>query len=1143
MKLDSGRLRLSASDLSNYLACNHLTSLDMAVANEEKAAPEWRSPDAWVLQERGIEHEKSYLSHLQDSGLTIVNCREFNDERALSETRQAMRSGADVIVQGSLANGRWFGRSDVLRRVERPSALGTWSYEVYDCKLSRETKAATILQLSLYSELLASVQGILPEWMYVVTPAEDFRPEPHRVLDFAAYYRYVQAQLEAAVESNGNRHLTYAEPNSNCPVCRWWPACEKMWRDNDHLSLVAGISKLQRKQLNLWEIGTVEQLAKLALPLRNRPEHGSKDSYVHIREQARVQVAGRTERRPVHELLEIAEGRGLSLLPAPSPGDVFFDLESDPFVGLGDREYLFGFVTEKESGKLVYERRWAITPQEEKQAFEWLVDSVMERWRDFPGMHIYHFTPYEPSALKRLMGRYGTREEELDRMLRACLFIDLHSISKQAVRASVEQYSLKALEIFHGFERTVPLEKARQALRRFEHSLELEREIDANDFRSTIEGYNADDCHSTRSLRIWLERQRQTLEQGGTNIQRPVLSDGAPSEDMSERQQQIAALVSSLTKDVSEDSQQRTEEQGGRWLLANLLEWHRRENKADCWEFFRLRDLTNEELFEERAALSGLHFVQRVSVKRNIPVDRYTFDRQETEIRPGKIVCHRGEHIGEVVAINLADRTIDIKKAGKTADIHPSSVFVDDRGPGSGPLAQALLRIGSWVNANGMDSPGPYRAARDLLLRRAPRLSGADGVQSYTCESTLDAAKRIVLSLADSVLAIQGPPGAGKTYTAARMICELIRQGKKVGVTAGSHKVIRNLLDEVLRAARELGLGNVTCVQKVSDKAEADGTDGIEVTTKNEYALAALKDGTARIVGGTPWVWSREDFFEALDVLFVDEAGQMSLANALAVAQSAKSLVLLGDPQQLEQPLRGSHREGADASALEHLLAGAKTIPSDKGLFLDKTWRLHPKICAFTSEVFYENRLQSRKGLERQGIEGHPWLGTAGLWFVPVLHKGNKNSSPEEVDRIAGIVEGLLRPGVEWIDDKGKRRPLTMDDILIVAPYNAQVSDLSSRLSNARVGTVDKFQGQEAPVVIYSLTTSSPEDAPRGMEFLYSLNRLNVATSRARALAILIGSPDLLRPECRTPRQMQLANAFCRYAELAHILEFSSRAA
>jgi uncharacterized protein len=420
-------------------------------------------------------------------------------------------------------------------------------------------------------------------------------------------------------------------------------------------------------------------------------------------------------------------------------------------------------------------------------------------------------------------------------------------------------------------------------------------------------------------------------------------------------------------------------------------------------------------------------------------------------------------------------------------------------------------------------------------LRRSPYLADGTNTLIFSGESSVDAAKRIGTLLDYSVLPIQGPPGSGKTFTGARMICELVRQGKKVGVTANSHKVIQNLLLELIKAANEAGLEGLVCMQKVNEKPEV-APPGITLTTDNAEPLAALRGGV-QVVGGTAWLWSRNDYFEAVDVLFVDEAGQMSLANVLAVSQSAKNVVLLGDPQQLEQPVKGSHPNGAAVSALEHLLSGAKTISADKGLFLEKTWRLHPKLCDFTSEVFYEGRLHPCEGLEHQKIEGHPWLGESGLWFVPVAHEGNQNASAEEVECIGGIVDGLVQAGVNWIDDKGRRRPLVKDDVLIVAPYNAQVSDLSKRVPNARVGTVDKFQGQQAPVVIYSMTTSSPEDAPRGMEFLYSLNRLNVATSRAQAVVIVVGSRRLLEPECRSPRQMQLANALCRYVEMARVVE------
>jgi uncharacterized protein len=369
------------------------------------------------------------------------------------------------------------------------------------------------------------------------------------------------------------------------------------------------------------------------------------------------------------------------------------------------------------------------------------------------------------------------------------------------------------------------------------------------------------------------------------------------------------------------------------------------------------------------------------------------------------------------------------------------------------------------------------------------------------------------------------------------MIIEAVLAGKRVGVTANSHKVIRNLLDDVHKEAVRRGMDQVTCLHKVSEKCEEDLPDWLSETTDNAEALGAIRTGACAVLAGTAWLWAREEAVGTVDMLFVDEAGQMSLANAVAIAPAARNLILLGDPQQLDQPLQGSHPDGAEVSALEHLLSGAKTMAPERGLFLDKTWRLHPEICRFTSELFYEARLESRAGLEKQRIEGHFWLGQFGLRYLPVRHEGNQNCSVEEVDYIASLVEGLLAPEVHWVDDGGNRRRLEREDILIVAPYNAQVAALSRRLAGMRVGTVDKFQGQQAPVVIYSLTTSSPEDAPRGMEFLYSLNRLNVATSRAKALAILVGSPKLFSPECKTPRQLQLANALCRYVELSGFAE------
>jgi uncharacterized protein len=362
-----------------------------------------------------------------------------------------------------------------------------------------------------------------------------------------------------------------------------------------------------------------------------------------------------------------------------------------------------------------------------------------------------------------------------------------------------------------------------------------------------------------------------------------------------------------------------------------------------------------------------------------------------------------------------------------------------------------------------------------------------------------------------------------------------VQQGRKVGVTATGHKVIRNLLEAVAKEAGKCG-APVRLAHRTAD-ADEPGAPPSPITSlgSNPDALAALESGEANVLGGTAWLWARPEFEAAVDVLFVDEAGQMALANTLAVSAAARSIVLLGDPQQLDQPQKGTHPPGVGASALQHVLGGARTIPSDRGIFLPVTWRLAPAICGFTSELFYGGRLSPKPGLANQRLLGTGDFDGSGLWVVDALHEGNRNSSAEEVEIVAGLVQRLIAPGSRWVDEHGAAAPMRGEDVLVVSPYNAQVARLAERLEGhgVQVGTVDKFQGREAPVVIYSMATSRPEDAPRGMEFLYSLNRLNVATSRARCAAFLVASPRLAEPDCRTPRQMELANALCRFRELA----------
>lgn len=1129
MKRSGNTFELSASDLVGFLNCHYLAALDRAVAEGALPKPEVWDPLLQILSKRGSAHEQDYLEYLAKSGLDVVRIDGIDvTSAAASQTREAMQHGVPVIAQAALTHESWKGRADILRRVEVPSELGAWSYEPIDTKLARETKAGTILQLCLYADLLAATQGLAPECMYVVAPWSNFVPQQYRFADYAAYFRKVKRALLSTMAGPAGDD-TYPDPIAHCDICRWREACDKRRRDDDHLCLVAGISKLQINELKAHGITSVQSLARMPLPLEWKPDRGSADSYVRVREQARIVVEARAAGEGRFELLPVEAGFGLARLPEPCDGDVFLDLEGDPFVGEHGLEYLFGYVYKSADDALVYEGNWALTRADEKLAFEVFIDFVMARWARFPALHVYHYAPYEPAALKRLMGRYATREEELDRLLRARVFVDLYQIVRHAVRASVESYSIKRLEPFYAFGRATALADANSALARFQAHLELD-DVPAisEEVRATVRAYNEDDCRSAAALRDWLEAHRAKLVADGVDVPRPQPGDGSPNEKVTGWLIRINALIEGLTSDVPADPADRDSEQQARWTLAHILDWHRREEKAVWWEYFRLADLSAEDLRDERAGLSGLGYVGTVGGTAKAPIHRYRFAPQETEIRGGEeLRSLGGAKFGKVEAIDFDGNTVDIKKRQDTASFHPQAVFVHSY-VGTQVMAEALARVGEYVAANGVSGDGPYQAARDLLLREPPRVGGEP--LHGPSETTVAAAVRLCAHLAGGILPIQGPPGAGKTFTGARMICELVRCGKKVGITANSHTVIRNLIDATIEAADDLGIA-LQCCQKADEVEEPQHR--LSFAKSNEALFGALASGEASVGGGTAWLWSRPDAFETVDVLFVDEAAQMSLANVLAVSQAAKTVVLIGDPQQLDQPTKGSHPEGTDASALDHILAGQRTIPADKGLFLEETWRLHPAICAYTSELFYDGKLRPKEGLERQVIRGAGPIKESGLYFLPVAHSGNQNCSPEEAEAVSELVRALLAGGTTWVDREGREENITLEDIVIITPYNAQVFEIQHRLTGARVGTVDKFQGQEAPIAIYSTATSTHADAPRGMEFLYSLNRLNVATSRAKCASILVGSPQIFEAECRTPRQIQLANGFCRYLEMA----------
>ena len=562
-----------------------------------------------------------------------------------------------------------------------------------------------------------------------------------------------------------------------------------------------------------------------------------------------------------------------------------------------------------------------------------------------------------------------------------------------------------------------------------------------------------------------------------------------------------------------------------KFVLAHMLNWYRREKKSFWWEYFRLLKLPPDELLEERASLSYLEYSGIAERVRNSVVETYTFPYQESEVKKNdKIKNQDGVNAGTVDSIDFIKREVKIKKAMAKAGQHPVAIFPFEDFPTT-DKENAIIAMAEWIVENGFESDLPnYRAGRDLLLRNKPRTIAP----VIDTDNTLDLSLDWALKLDQSILSIQGPPGTGKSYTASNMIIGLIKAKKKIGITALSHKVITGLLEKVQKEADKAGM-KITMLQKVSSSNEE--SYAWKTTSDNAAMLTGMAN--ANVIAGTSFMWSTPNYSDSVDYLFVDEAGQLALIDTLAVAQSTKNIVLLGDPQQLQQPQQGIHPEGSEVSSLEHIINGRQTISPEQGVFLRETWRMHPRICGFDSELFYEGKLNARPELENQKILGNTGFNGSGLFYTLVSHTGNTNSSQEEVDVIKQIVHNLTKGDVIWENAINLQSIVTKQDIKIISPYNAQVQLLSEQINEVAIGTVDKFQGQEAPIIIYSVATSSPEDAPKGMSFLYSANRFNVAVSRARGIFIMVANPSIFEPDCKSPAQIKLANPFCRFIELA----------
>lgn len=1116
-----GKILYSATDLVGFLECEHLTTLDLLdLESPLRRAPE--DEQVALTQQKGHEHERAHVERLRAQTSSFVDISEQRGDvwERIGFTIEAMRAGADIIYQGALASGDCIGYPDFLRRVERSSALGEHSYEVVDAKLARSEKTKFIVQLAFYSQCVTEVQGKAPLMMHVVLG--DQTEVHYRFSEYARYVGELRRRFEERVRDRARE--TYPDPCDHCNLCKWAHLCDERRAADDHLCQVAGITKIQTKKLRSAGITTLAALG--TLDERASIPKISPDSLAKIRNQACLQLEAReTGQRKVELLDTKGEIRGLSRLPRPNGGDLFFDMEGDPYEEDG-LEYLFG-VYFFDEGKPQFRAFWAHTRGEEKAAFEAFMDFATDRLKAYPDAHIYHYAHYEPTALKRLMSMHGTREADLDNLLRRGKLIDLYKVVREGIRVSEPSYSIKNIEHFYLEERTGDVTNAGASIVYYERW----KETGDPQLLKDIETYNFDDVRSTFQLREWLVSLRPETLQWAVA---PVASDGkvVAAGELTEAEKHLIPYRSVLLDPLPADRTTWSIDHHIRELTYYLLDFHRRADKPAWWAMFARMELSHEELLDDAECLADLRRVGELERDKRSFVWTYEYPEQETKLKTGSkvVLASTRERLGEVRLD--ADQRRAYLRRGVNREPLPDRISLGPTGPiGAEEITGALFRFADAL----IDGSHKYRANEALLRREAPRLRDHEAGEPIVRpeEATVSDIADAVARLEDSYLFIQGPPGAGKTYTGSHAIVELMRRGFRVGVASNSHKAIINLLREVEKVAAQQSFVFRGAKKSAQDSEETQiRGDLIEDVFSNED----IDTREYQLLAGTAWLFSDPKFDQALDFLFVDEAGQVCLANLIAMGTSAKSIVLLGDQMQLGQPIQGVHPGHSGDSSLEYLLEGRATTLPDRGVFLSETHRMHPGVCRFVSDAVYDGRLQPEARNSNRVLvldeHAHAALRPSGIRFVEANHDACSQESAEEAEIVRTLFQNLLTQ--RYQDKNGVQHPIQLENILVVSPYNVQVNLLRRVLpAGARVGTVDKFQGQEGEVVIVSMTTSSGDYLPRFVDFLFSKNRLNVAISRARSLAVVIANPNLLSIRCRSPADMALVNTLCWVREYA----------
>lgn len=1138
MHKKQGQLCFSPSDLTGFIESPFASWMDRYAAEYPDRSPlkDPKDPLVETLAKQGYVHEDAQQARFESEGLVVVGIEGELSQERYARTLAAMQKGVDIIVQARLEHADFAGYADFLVKVthaegEPPSLLGDWHYEVWDTKLSKKIKPTFVVQLCCYAEMLAVVQGILPA--NIVVALGDGSQQRLVTRD---YYYYYKAQKQAFLQSqNQFDPQKMPDPADSKSYGDWSSYAAELFVKNDHLSQVATITRGQIKKLNKAGVFTMQALVdNSAKALPGLPA----ETLSKLVAQAAIQKRSSGLGIPEFEVLTQSENpkMGLALLPPHSPMDIFFDIEGYPLDD-GGLEYLWGNTYFDAKGERKFKDFWAHNRDQEKQCFIDFISWVYQRWQQDPSMHIYHYANYEIAACRKLMGRYGVCEYEVDQLLRNEVFIDLYKIVKGGILLGEPRYSIKNVEHLYRGKRETEVANGSDSVVVYENWRELNARGEEGDSWQTspilndIRNYNIDDCESTQELVDWLRQQQASHNiayLGKTEIHEPELS-----EQITER----TALRDRLLAQLPE---QRENYDDGHRLLENLawvLEFHRREAKPIFWRLFDRLGRTEPELMAELDCLAGCQRTERKPFKATNRAKNYSYEYHFDATQEFKgahksfyLLGLENESGGNVKATyvaeesNLEEGCIVLSSA---KELPETVTLIPDEFVNADPIPQAITET---VKEHCQGKKPPSESAiLDFLMRAQPRIAGHTGGAIASSSDPAERLEQITLAISQlqhSYLPIQGPPGAGKSFTGKKVIAALLKRGAKIGIASNSHKAINNLL---LSAAEECKSQGVTATFACTKETDTELQEHGVVIAKNNQ-LSGLLDGPS-VVGTTAWGFAREDMASQLDYLFVDEAGQVAVANLIAMSRSANNLVLLGDQMQLGQPSQGTHPAESGLSVLDYLLHETATIPDNMGIFLGTTYRMHSTINRLISEQIYDGKLDSHPSTDQRTIAvppdySGPLNKEAGIVFVPVEHSGNTQAADEEVTAIKALAGELI--GRSFCPGNGKPdRPISWDDMLFVAPYNHQVSKLKTALGErAKVGSVDRFQGQEAAIVFLSMCASDPEESPRGIDFLFDKHRLNVAISRAQSLVVVVANPAISNVPVAKVEQLKRVNLF-----------------